>query len=125
MDVKKFLLIIVLITFSLVVIFLLLHCVREKQILYYQSYSLNKIDVTDNYIIIEGGFAGASGIGQDCFDYSVDNDSIYLSIYQQNQFSSKPLNGSIDIKLTGDFSNIKYIYLNQPKGEPINIWGIT
>ena len=98
---------------------------NQKLPMPYENYTLEQIDVSDEVIIIEGGFGGASGIGYDGCDYIIKDDSLYLKLYQQSLFSREELNGTINIKLVDDFSNIRNIYLLQPEGEPIRIWKIN
>lgn len=109
---------------AIVMIILLLSISFHKPILYYETYTLHSIDVSSESILIEGVIF-SSGNSVDGFDYSIENDTVYLTIYQQSIFSSEALNGKINIKLDGDFSNIIAIYLNQAKGEPIKVWPLN
>lgn len=113
---------IIIIVLSIAIIIFTITLSSRPGILYYQSYILSQIDVSGDSIQIIGGIVGPSGIGQDGYDYSIKEDNLYLKIYQQSVFSSKRLNGSIEIKIDGDFTKLKGIYLVQPEGEPINIW---
>lgn len=94
----------------------------SRKLLLYENYELSQINVSNDSIQISGGFGGASGIGYDSYDYTIKDDNLYLKIYQQSIFSSKPMNGKIEIKIDGDFTKLKGIYVVQSKGESINIW---
>jgi hypothetical protein len=118
MNFKKWVLIVI----PLLIVLLLSISFNKKMLMDYQFYDFDQINVSNETILMEGGVVGASGIGFDGFDYSIEQDAIFLKIYQQSLFPSKPLDGHIQIKLDGDFSTIKAIYLVQAKVEPIKIW---
>lgn len=101
---------------------LLIMVLSAKTILKYKKYTLHRVDVRDDSVLIEGNLADAGGLGLDSYDYYLIGNEIYLRIYQQGLLSFKPRHKTINIKLDGDFSQLNGIYLVQSKEDPVNIW---
>lgn len=97
----------------------------NRKVLDFSSYTLNQIDVRSDSISIVGDVGGASGLGQDGYTYFIQNNKLYIKIYQQSMFPSKPLNGRIQIRLDGDFAQLTDIYIFQPKNRSVNIWSLA
>ena len=123
MGKRRMVLLAVLLALSLLLLSNLLHLRFAKPLFLHEACGLTSIQVTENSIRIEGNLNGASAVGCAGFDYAVENNNLYLKIYQQPLLTKEPLHGSIDIQIDGDFSKLENIYLRQPLGHAaVIIW---